>query len=207
MNDPKRCVREGYDVASRAYRGDQIDELTQSRYARWISLLDSVLPMHGQVLDLGCGCGLPAARLLAEKYSVTGVDLSPVQIERARKLVPQAIFHCADFATFPLPADAYDAVVCLYAIIHIPLAEQPGVIRGIGNTIRRGGALLMIVGHSAWTGAEANWLGVAGATMCWSQESEETYRRWIVDVGLHIQHCEFVPEGRDGHALILAIKP
>jgi cyclopropane fatty-acyl-phospholipid synthase-like methyltransferase len=35
------------------------------------------------VLDLGGGCGVPVARRLAPRYAMTGVDLSPVQIERA----------------------------------------------------------------------------------------------------------------------------
>ncbi len=39
-------------------------------------------------LDLGCGCGTPGARLLSERFRVTGVDISDVQIERARALVP-----------------------------------------------------------------------------------------------------------------------
>ena len=50
------------------------------------------------VLDLGCGCGVPVARRLARRYAVTGVDLSPVQVERARTLVPNATFICADMA-------------------------------------------------------------------------------------------------------------
>ena len=87
---PKQLVRRGYDVASYAYRDDRVDEATQRQYAAWVSLLDPILPRGGNVLDLGCGCGLPAARLLAAKYTVTGVDISPVQIGRARTLVRPA---------------------------------------------------------------------------------------------------------------------
>ena len=48
------------------------------------------------MLDLGCGNGVPVARELSARFAVTGVDLSPVQVERARALVPGARFVCAD---------------------------------------------------------------------------------------------------------------
>src|SRR5207253_17577 len=108
---------------------------------------------------------------------------------------------------FPMPPNIYDGVVSFYALIHVPIAEQPALIGRIAQTLRPGGALLCTVGHNAWTGTEADWLGVAGATMYWSHEQEETYRRWIAEAGLELRSCEFVPEGRGGHSLILAIKP
>lgn len=81
------------------------------------------------------------------------------------------------------------------------------LIRTVATALRAGGALLMTVGHHAWTGTEADWLGVAGATMFWSHEGEEAYRRCVVEAGLSIRRCEFVPEGQGGHSLILATKP
>jgi SAM-dependent methyltransferase len=51
------------------------------------------VPAGGAVLDLGCGCGVPLARdLAAGGYQVTGVDLSVVQVEGARRLVRAARF-------------------------------------------------------------------------------------------------------------------
>jgi len=206
-DEPKQLVRRGYDAVSRVYRGDCVDEATERQYRAWVSMLDPILPPGGDVLDLGCGCGLPAARLLAARYNVVGVDISPVQIERARTLVPGATLHCADIASFPLPPASFDGVVSLYALIHLPVAEQPMLIRNIATALRAGGALLMTVGHHAWTGTEADWLGVAGATMFWSHEGEEAYRRWVVEAGMSVRRCEFVPEGQRGHSLILATKP
>jgi len=53
-------------------------------------VLGPLLPSGDMVLDLGCGCGIPVAQELAQHFQVTGVDLSEVQIARARQLVPQA---------------------------------------------------------------------------------------------------------------------
>jgi len=43
------------------------------------------------------------------------VDISDVQIERARRLVPGATFIRADVTEIDFPAAGFDAVVCLYA--------------------------------------------------------------------------------------------
>jgi trans-aconitate methyltransferase len=54
------------------------------------------LPSGADLLDLGCGAGLPTTARLAQRFTVTGVDISPRQIERARINVPDATFINAD---------------------------------------------------------------------------------------------------------------
>lgn len=202
MDDPKSLVRRGYDLVSRVYRSDDADE---GRYAEWLDLLEARLPPQAKVLDLGCGCGVPVARRLADRYSVTGVDFSPVQIERARRLVPTATFVCADMTTVEFPDAAFDAIVCLYAIIHVPLAEQPGLLRSIARWLRPGGLLVATVGESAWSGTEKDWLGVPGGAMWWDHTDAETYRRWFADAGLAIEAERFVPENESsGHHFVMA---
>jgi len=201
VTDPKTIVRRGYDLVSRAYRAD---EAAEGAYAEWLDLLEARVPPPAKILDLGCGCGVPVARRLSPRYEVTGVDLSPVQIERARALVPTATFVCADMATLDLPEASFDAVVCLYAIIHLPLAEQPALLRSIARWLRPGGTLIATVGHGAWTGTEKDWLGVPGGDMWWSHEDAETYRRWLADAGFIIEDERFVPEGTGGHVFVVA---
>lgn len=159
------------------------------------------------VLDLGCGNGVPVARSLANAgHHVTGVDISDVQIGRARRLVPAVTFLRADATRLDLPTACYDAVVCLYALIHMPLADQPRLIEKIGSWLRPGGWLLTTVGHSAWTGTEDNWLG-GPATMWWSHADALTYRSWLQQAGLTITAEDFIPEGTSGHALFWAQRP
>src|SRR6266849_3578706 len=110
LEDPKTIVRRGYDLVSRAYRADDAGD---GEYAGWLEILEQRVSVGSSVLDLGCGCGVPVARRLARRYAVTGVDLSPVQIERARALVPGATFVCADMSTLQFPQQSFDAVTCL----------------------------------------------------------------------------------------------
>jgi SAM-dependent methyltransferase len=199
--DPKELVRRGYDRISYRYRADDDD---QGRYAPWISALLERLAPGSAVLDLGCGCGIPVAKALADAgHAVTGVDFSEVQIQRARELVPDAEFQCADATQVEFPDASFDAVVSFYALIHIPLDEQAPLLARIGRWIKPGGWFLATVGHGELTGTDEDWLG-GGTPMWWSQADAVTYREWITQAGLTVKSEEFIAEGASGHALFWA---
>jgi 2-polyprenyl-3-methyl-5-hydroxy-6-metoxy-1,4-benzoquinol methylase len=201
MDEGSKLVRMGYDTLSYRYRSDDADD---GHYGPWIRDLRARLPERAAVLDLGCGCGLPVARSLAMAgHQVTGVDISDVQVDRARRLVPMATFIRADAAEVDFPAASFEAIVCLYALIHMPLAEQPRLLARLATWLRPGGWLLATVGQEAWTGTEIGWLG-GTATMWWSQAGAATYRAWLRAAGLEIGAQEYVPERAGGHALFWA---
>ncbi len=201
----KEIVREGYNVVSYAYRGDEEDQ-GSVQYHDWLNELEPLLPAGSRVLDLGCGCGIPVARRLAAAHAVIGVDLSPVQIERARRLVPEAEFICADMGEIDFPGGHFATIVSFYAIIHLPLDEQPTLFKNLHRWLRPGGYLMATVGSQAWTGEAENWRG-AGAKMAWSHAGTETYLEWLADAGFEILWTRFIPEGDGGHTLFLARRP
>jgi SAM-dependent methyltransferase len=204
MDPRKDVVRRGYDALSYLYRGDAEEPEV---YAAWLAQLQARVPAGGSVLDLGCGCGVPLARdLAAGGYAVTGVDLSAVQVKRARQLVPTARFLHADATQIGFPSSTFDAVVSLYALIHMPLDEQPPLLDRIGRWLRPGGWLLATTGHGAWTGREDHWLG-GDAPMWWSHADAATYRAWIEQAGLSVVAQEVIPEGDGAHALFWARRP
>jgi SAM-dependent methyltransferase len=197
-------VRAGYDALSHHYRGD---DDSAEEYSLWLADLQTHLPNRGDVLDIGCGCGLPVARCLtAAGHRVTGVDISDVQIERARRLVPDTTFIRADAAQLHFPPGSFDAIVCLYTLIHMPLDQQPRLLCSIAEWLRPGGWLLATTGQDAWTGTQDNWLG-GPATMWWSHADAATYRSWLQQAGLEVTVQQFVPEGDSGHALFWARRP
>ena len=163
-----------------------------------------LLNVGDPVLDLGCGCGVPATAILAELYAVTGVDLSPVQIARARRLVPAAEFRCADMSTVEFPSHCFAAVVAFFSIIHVPLEEQPAIFKSIYRWLRPGGYLLATVGSVAWTGTEDDW---HGAPMYLSHADRATYLALLKETGFEVLWTRFIPEGTGGHTLVLARTP
>ena len=202
--DAKRTVRLGYDSASLLYRGD--DDFPEP-YAEWIARLIQSAPSGAQLLDLGCGCGVPVARELSRHGTVvTGVDISDVQIARARRLVPGATFVAADIAEVSFALASFEAVCSFYALIHLPHDEQRRVIDRIGQWLKPGGVFMATVGHTAWTGEEPRWLG-GDAAMWWSHPGETTYRSWIESAGMEVHEQLFIPEGSSGHTLFVAARP
>jgi len=201
--DPKEIVRAGYDTVSDAYRDDQGGGPAglDIRYADWLAELIPRLTPSTRVLDLGCGCGLPTTKLLAERFRVTGVDFSPLQIERARRLVPRAQFLCADMTAIDFPRGSFDAVVSFYAIIHVPQAEHRTVYAGIRRWLRPGGLFLATIGAMATTGIDDDYLG---APMYWSHPDLTTSLAWLADLGFEVLWTRFIPEANTGHTLLLA---
>lgn len=201
--NPKDFVRAGYDRAGGAYT-EQYGPLAAVRYCAWLEDIVRQVPNDRRILDLGCGGGVPVAQRLSTNYRVTGVDISPVQIAKARAAAPMAEFICGDMCAIELPPHSLAAVVALYSIIHVPLSEQPELFRRIAQWLAPGGFLLAALGHTSWTGFEERWLGVEGATMYWSHADASTYERWLTDLGFSVIKKQFIEEGSGGHTLLLA---
>jgi SAM-dependent methyltransferase len=58
---------------------------------------------NGRIVDLGCGSGIWARKLVDAGYQVVGVDFSAAMIEIARERVPEAEFHVGSFLQFSIP--------------------------------------------------------------------------------------------------------
>jgi cyclopropane fatty-acyl-phospholipid synthase-like methyltransferase len=86
--DPTDLVAAGYDRVSEAYTEQALWGSEARR--RYTQIVLDRMPEGSDVLDLGCGAGVPTTALLAERFSVTGLELSGVQIAHVREAVPEA---------------------------------------------------------------------------------------------------------------------
>jgi ubiquinone/menaquinone biosynthesis C-methylase UbiE len=207
--DPKKVVREGWNRVSTIYRPpgspeDAFDH-TNADYRDWLQPFFRMLSPGTEVLDLGCGCGIPEARMLSERFRLTGVDISDVQIQRARRVVPEARFLRADMTRVSFPLGSFGGVVCLYSLIHVPLDEQPELLAKVFRWLSAGGLFLVTTGATAWTGVEEGWLG-SNAKMYWSHADAPTYEQWLKERGFRVLRRTIVPEGSTHHVLFLAQK-
>src|SRR5579884_120664 len=85
MSDSRFDVEEVFDASDYRYFYDL--SLTAERTAREVELIWKILELQPgmEVLDLACGYGRIANALAAHGCHVTGIDISPVYIEQARR--------------------------------------------------------------------------------------------------------------------------
>ena len=181
--DQKQIVANGYDRVGGLYAEHAVESRTEDRL-RYESELVEGLPAGADVLDLGCGAGVPTTRRLAKHFKVTGVDISGQQIARARRSVPGASFIHGDMAQLDMPAGSFDGVAAFFSIIHVPREEHFGLLQAIEAWLRPRGLFVaaMSAGAKAATFAQ-DWLG---APMYWSGFDSETNKRLIEKAGLGI---------------------
>jgi SAM-dependent methyltransferase len=179
--DPKRIVADGYDQIAERYADWSAQSFDDPRH-RYTDLVLDRLPAGAAVLELGCGAGLPTTARLAERFAVTGVDLSARQIELARRNVPRAAFVQADMAKLDLPPASFDAVVAFYAITHVPRDEHRALLASISRWLRPGGLLVATMGaRSSPDTVERDWLG---APMFFSHFGARANERLVREAGL-----------------------
>ena len=82
------------------------------------------LPPKTTVLDVGCGIG-GSSRILAKEYEfeVTGVTISPKQVQRATELTPERVtakFQVDDALALSFPDNSFDVVWSIEAGPHMP---------------------------------------------------------------------------------------
>lgn len=109
----------------------------------------ALLP-RGRALELAMGEGHNAMFLAQQGFSVTGIDISAVAIERALQLSQEAGVvidaKCMDLRTIVLPADTYDIVACFYYL-------QRSLFPQVMNTLKPGGMVI----YETYTGEQAQY--------------------------------------------------
>ncbi|WP_422746152.1 class I SAM-dependent methyltransferase [Mycobacterium sp. WMMD1722] len=103
---------------------------------------------HGDVLDVGCGDGLLAARLSTVSRTVTALEPDPTAAQRARdRLAANAtvrVTEC-DFASLDTDGARFDLITFVASLHHMPL--RPALTRA--REMLRPGGEIAVVGLSA----------------------------------------------------------
>jgi SAM-dependent methyltransferase len=111
--------------------GERYDEVFPHKEGQLnaISWLTGRLKPGARVLDAGCGTGVPAARQLTGAGArVTGIDISPVMLDLARRNVPEASFIEMDIMDVTPALGEFDAAVAFFSLLMLPRAEIPGAL-------------------------------------------------------------------------------
>ena len=169
------------------------DKARQREVNPELALISSRLSDGAQVLDIGCGAGVPIARSLAQRFAVTGVDISGEQIQLARQHVSAGKFIQADMMAVDFPEATFDAVVSFYAIFHVPREEHAALFGRIRRWLKPGGYLLTTVAaHAEAPYTEDDFFGVQ---MYWSHYGLDYYCGLLTSLGYQLLETAVVGHG------------
>jgi len=182
--DPKDIVERGYVRIGAEYErwSAKANDPARERYLR---VLLEGLPEGAAVLDLGCGSGKLLTRYLAERFHVTGVELSSRMVKLARCNAPSATFIRADMASVQLPPERFDGVCAFYSLTHLPPGELPALLRRVARWLKPGGLFVASMGSGEDPGSvEEEWVG--GVPMYFAGHAAHKNKQLVEDAGLQI---------------------
>lgn len=186
--DYRDLVRSGYDRCAEAYaaarRQDDSDQLAP---------LLRVLANGSDVLDLGCGAGVPIAQALAKRCRVTGVDLSQNMLAMSRAAVPTGRFIHGDILEVEFDDASFDAVVAVFVLFHLPREEHGELFRRVWAWLRPGGYFLVTLTEFAEAPyTEDDFFGVP---MYWSHLGWAEYEGLLREAGFTILDGKIIGHG------------
>jgi SAM-dependent methyltransferase len=152
----------------------------------------------GDALDLACGQGRNALWLARLGWRVSGIDYSPVAIERARRLTTDEKPEVAARLTWTV-ADATQpgvedrsADLVVIAYFHVWPDDLARMLRNAAAALRTGGTMV-VVGHDRRNLTE----GVGGPQDITRLHDPETMRAQLEDLGLVVDQARTVERQTD----------
>jgi ubiquinone/menaquinone biosynthesis C-methylase UbiE len=105
----------------------------------------------GRLLDVGCGGGAHALAFAEQGWQVTGLDISPAQLELARRRGVEVIE--ADATSLPFEEATFDAAVSMFT--HTDVADFAGAVCEVARVLRDGGRFVYLGVHPCFVGPHA----------------------------------------------------
>ena len=119
------------------YRATDGGDLETAQRAKYRRILRRLQASPGQsVLEIGCGWGGFAEIAVAEGLQVTGLTLSPAQLEWARKRAPQADLRLQDYRD---TSEQFDHIVSIEMFEAVGERWWPSYFRTVAKALKPGG--------------------------------------------------------------------
>jgi ubiquinone/menaquinone biosynthesis C-methylase UbiE len=194
---------EAFDQLAELYQGEHSHNPFQ---AALVERLSAELPAGTTILDLGCGTGVPTAKILTESdHRVVGVDVSEGMLKLAREQVPAADFRRDDIRTLPADYGTFQAVTAFFSLLMLSKADIEDTLRKSAGWLTPGGYLAVGMVNFDADSAPFDFMGVPVTV---SGYLEPDLRTKIEEAGftvLSIETVEFKPENGPAESQIFAL--
>lgn len=165
-----------------------------------------------QALAIADGEGRNGVWLAEQGLQVHAIDVSPVALEKARKLATahgvSLDFEQADVVNWGWPEATYDLVAAIF-IQFVPPPERDRIIEGIRRTLKPGGVLIL----QGYTPKQIEF-ATGGPGNIANMYTADLLREWFGDWNItHLrEHESMITEGSHHHGMsalidLVAIKP
>lgn len=161
------------------------------------------LPLQGitiqpetKVLDLCCGSGQATKFLVQSSQDVTGLDISPVSLQRAQQNVPQAQYVEAPAEEMPFPDNLFDLVHTSVAMHEMETATLRQIFEEVYRVLKPGGIFTMVDFHSPTN--PLFWPGLS--LFLWLFETQTSWQLLKTDLLSLLEEINFQVSDRTLHA-------
>lgn len=157
---------------------------------RQLALQGLTIEPETKVLDLCCGSGQTTQFLVQRSRHVTGLDASPLSIQRAKKNVPEAEYVEAFAEQNPLPDQSFDVVHTSAAMHEMQPQQLRQILEQVHRVLKPQGVFTMVDFH-----APTNPIFIPGlAVFFWLFETETAWQliqtnliELLEEIGFEIQ--------------------
>ncbi|RKU47245.1 hypothetical protein DL546_008767 [Coniochaeta pulveracea] len=211
--DLKARLKASYDVISPAYNAWTVDH--SPLRLEYLDKLFALLPDPADpinVLELGCGAGVPVTeRLLADpRFHVTANDISTTQLATAKQHLgsDRVTWLECDMMALTFSENSFDVVLGFYSLIHLPREEQDVLLERIWTWLKPGGHILLTFAAEDMEGVVMEkWLADEG-WMFWSGWGKDKTLDKVNEVGFEVLVGEVKREHVDAQFLwVIGKKP
>lgn len=130
----------GYEHVAEQFMAMRNPRIGPSSVLEW----SETLPPRCDILDLGCGHGLPIGKPLAERgFVLYGVDSSPTLLEAYQRNVNPAATECADLDEAAMFGRQFEAILLWGVLFLLPAEVQRRLVERIGRVLRSSGHCLI----------------------------------------------------------------
>ncbi|WP_374986374.1 class I SAM-dependent methyltransferase [Streptomyces fradiae] len=171
MTNPAAAITAYWDAAAQDF-DDEPDHGLRAADTRaaWAGRLTAWLPpAPADVLDVGCGTGSLSGLAAETGHRVTGVDLAPRMVERARAKLAEAglpgRFLVGDAAAPPTGRERFDVLLARHLLWTLP--DPQAALEAWVSRIRPGGLLVLVEGRWREAGRSATPYVAGGDALPW----------------------------------------
>lgn len=145
---------------------------------RQLALQGLTIHSDTRVLDLCCGSGQTTQFLVKYSQNVTGLDASPLSLQRARQNVPQAAYVEAFAEKMPFTDAEFDLVHTSAALHEMQPRQLQEIIHEVYRVLKPGGVFTIVDFHPPTN--PIFWPGIA--VFFWLFETETAWQLLKTDL-------------------------